>query len=354
MNMESRRGALLRLASGMALLGHGGAGALAGMSGLDALDPLLQPAPRNAKATEAVMVSVASAGRRAVAVGESGLVIFSDDGGSRWTQAQVPVSVTLTAVCFASERLGWAAGHSGVILSTTDGGANWGMQMGLAPKHGESAGGLSGAGRESDPLLDIYFRDPMHGFAIGAFGRFLRTSDGGKTWSVEEKLLPNPEGNHLYAIREIGGAIYVVGERGSIYMSTDAARTFTLLKSPYEGSFFGIAAAPRDSLVVFGLRGRAFVSSSRGADWAAVPFESASAWTGAAALPCGRTALVGQGGEVAIGSVEAGAVRFSTVPGRNPPLSAVCATAQGDLIAVGPRGVHALSSAKPAKDCTSS
>jgi len=74
-------------------------------------------------------VAITRAGERLVAVGEHGVVICSDDEGATWWQAQVPVTVTLTCVAFATPLLGWAAGHFGVILATTDGGKTWVEQL---------------------------------------------------------------------------------------------------------------------------------------------------------------------------------------------------------------------------------
>ena len=71
------------------------------------------------------LLGVANAGSRVVAVGERGMAIYSDDGGSSWNQASVPVSVTLTVVRFLNDHRGFAAGHNGVLLGTTDAGANW-------------------------------------------------------------------------------------------------------------------------------------------------------------------------------------------------------------------------------------
>ena len=46
------------------------------------------------------------------AVGDAAAAIRTVDGGANWTQAEVPTSVTLTAVCFPTPRKGWAVGHS--------------------------------------------------------------------------------------------------------------------------------------------------------------------------------------------------------------------------------------------------
>jgi hypothetical protein len=74
---------------------------------------LLRPALKVARPEQANLMAVARAGNRLVAAGERGLIIYSDDSGQHWSQAQVPVSVTLTALRFANEREGWAVGNMG-------------------------------------------------------------------------------------------------------------------------------------------------------------------------------------------------------------------------------------------------
>ena len=53
--------------------------------------PLNTPAMRVPVAQNGVLIDLARAGTRLVAVGERGLVLFSDDNGQSWQQAGVPV-----------------------------------------------------------------------------------------------------------------------------------------------------------------------------------------------------------------------------------------------------------------------
>ena len=59
------------------------------------------------------------------AVGERGLIAFSDDSGANWQQANVPVSATMTAITFTDSGQGWAVGHGGTILRSNDSGESW-------------------------------------------------------------------------------------------------------------------------------------------------------------------------------------------------------------------------------------
>lgn len=310
-----------------------------------ALDPLQRPAAASKNPSAAVLIAIARAGNRLVAVGDAGTVVLSDDGGAHWTQAQVPVGVTLTSVHFVDAQTGWAVGHSGVILATTDGGASWRKQLdgfqarGLAVEPALAGHGVpAAAGGEGDPLLDVHFEDARRGFAVGAFGRLLCTTDGGAHWRHCEGRLDNPDGNHLYAIRPAGGALVVVGERGSVYVSRDQGASFEQVASPYEGSFFGVHAAPDGRLLVYGLRGHVFASADQGRSWADLsPAAASSAVTGAATLDDGRIALVSQDGSVFVGGRPG--EPLGRLPERGPSLSAAAASSGGALVAVGPRGI---------------
>ncbi len=186
---------------------------------------LREPAVISAKALGAATLAVARAGARLVAVGERGTVLLSDDHGASWRQAAVPVRVTLTALRFIGDKLGWVAGHQGVILHTRDGGATWVKQF-----DGLRAGALIvEAARGADertrreaqrfvddgpdkPFFDIEFADAQRGWAVGAYNLAFATRDGGASW--QPLNLPNPSARHLYAVRASGAQLVVAGEQG--------------------------------------------------------------------------------------------------------------------------------------------
>ncbi|MFX9023723.1 photosystem I reaction center subunit IV, partial [Acinetobacter baumannii] len=56
------------------------------------------PAVRSSRGPAGVLLSVARAGERLVAVGERGTIVRSDDQGQSWQQVASPVSVSLTRV----------------------------------------------------------------------------------------------------------------------------------------------------------------------------------------------------------------------------------------------------------------
>ena len=90
---------------------------------------LQQPAFPTATRRSPARANPSNTARAALAVGERGIVLLSDDSGMTWRQARVPVSVSLTAVQFVDAEQGWAVGHLGVVLHTEDGGETWHKQL---------------------------------------------------------------------------------------------------------------------------------------------------------------------------------------------------------------------------------
>ena len=331
-------------------------------------DLLLLPAEHTGKASSSMLLDVANAGKRLVAVGERGHVVYSDDNGGTWAQAAVPVSVTLTAVSFPTPEKGWAVGHDGVVLHTSDGGKTWAKQLDgsrvnglvlaqvekvLAAKkaeHGdpnaikslESFRKDAAAAVEegpSRPFLDVWFRDEREGLVVGAFGMILRTEDGGGTWTPILDRIDNLDGLHYYAICQAGPALFLAGEAGMLFRSDDFGANWARQKPPYEGSYFGLAAN-KTATVAFGLRGRAVRSVDGGRSWELVTTPSASALSGGRAFSDGSLWLVGSDGAV-LRSTDGGKT-FSVRGYRFEGAVGVEEAADGSVVLFGTKGVKRI------------
>lgn len=244
-----------------------------------------RPAVPSAKAAETLLLDVARAGDRIVAVGAWGHVVLSDDGGRSWRQARsVPTRAVLTAVDFVDERLGWAAGHDAVILHTRDGGETWTVQ------HRDP---------EADaPLFAIRMEDARNGLAVGAFGTALRTGDGGAHWEPA-RLLEEGDDVHLNAIfAGPDGTLYVPAEAGRILRRAPGADEWSELSPPYPGSYWGGLATPEGTLLAFGMRGHVVRSEDGGESWVGVDSGTDQSLGGGTVLRDGTIVLVGLGGAV--------------------------------------------------------
>jgi photosystem II stability/assembly factor-like uncharacterized protein len=322
------------------------------------------PAPPVTRAQQAALLNVTQAGTRLVAVGERGLVLLSDDDGRQWRQSPTPVSVTLTRAYFVSERTGWAIGHSGVILRTRDGGSTWVKQFdGLqaarlaAARYSESsadplARALApiAAQLESDgadkPFFDILFSDERNGLVIGAYGLVFRTEDGGETWTPWLDHLDNPQGLHLYGIARSGKSLFIAGERGLLLQSVDGGRQFKSLSTPYKGSYFGIVSLSGGDLYLYGLRGHLFRSIDEGTSWTRVASPSDTSFSAGLALSDGEAAFANQAGQLFVGRRSADTLE--AVPDIAPgPFTSIARSPSGTWILASLRGLSRSDAGKP-------
>jgi len=216
--------------------------------------------------TQSMLLDVTRTGDTLVAVGERGHIVTSTDGNN-WVQAEVvPTRSTLTSVFSAGGRL-WAGGHDTVILTSGDKGKTWTRQF--YDIHRQQA------------VMDIFFEDEDNGVAIGSYGLFLRTSDGGHNW-VEEKVDEEID-YHLNKILRFGdGRWLIAGEAGYSYRSYDDGESWESLEMPYQGSMWGALKTSADCALFYGLRGHVMESCDFGTSWVELDTGSESSISGAA------------------------------------------------------------------------
>ena len=114
--------------------------------------PLDRPALASTLAPQSPMLAVAAAGNRLVAVGQRGHIVFSDDRGSTWKQAEVPVATDLVAVTFPTEKLGWAVEKSAVKVALSSVMRGPAPVINMAITSPPRASPLRLCGRDSVPL----------------------------------------------------------------------------------------------------------------------------------------------------------------------------------------------------------
>jgi photosystem II stability/assembly factor-like uncharacterized protein len=315
-------------------------------------NPLQRAAAPAVQAAGRVLLGLARAGARLVAVGERGLVLLSDDHGKSWRQAKAPVAVTLTAVQFPTPQSGWAVGHGGIVLHTDDGGETWVRQLdgNAVGKLLEGIPALAAVARQfvadgpDKPFLDLQFTDARNGYLAGAYGLVLRTGDGGKTWQPLMDRIDNPKGLHIYAIGVRGASIWLAGEQGFLAHSADGGDTFVRVEAPYRGSYFTLAMLPDGAIVIGGLKGNAFRSSDGGAHFERLAGFLPVSLSASALLADGTLLFSSQAGQLYVGGRQGLGVRAVPQP-HTAPLSAVVQAANGDLVVAGVRGVASLPAA---------
>lgn len=306
-------------------------------------DPLDIPAIKIEAAQNGLLLDLKYAGKRLVTVGERGHILFSDDQGKEWQQAEVDAMAHLTAVFFINDQLGWAVGEDQVIMHTKDGGNSWVKVY---------------DNRTSEvvaPLLDILFIDELTGYAVGAYGTLLTTTDGGQSWSDVRERIDNIDEWHYNAIaRTAGGSLYIAGEKGFVYRSDDDGQSWEVLRIPrvltpeeiedfvepfYEVSFLDVIPTKiEERLVFFGVGGRIFVTDDKGQSWRQVEVDTTAGLAGGSLLADGSIIIVGSDGVVVKGDAEA---QKFTVQVRDDrlPLTAVKPVGVKQYVTVGIAGI---------------
>lgn len=134
--------------------------------------------------------------------------ISTGDGSWRW-QNPLPQGNSLRGISCPATNLCYAVGDSGTILKTTDGGASW---------LGQSSG-------VSTSLASIECPSPAICYALSSYGKLLRTSNGGASWSSQELSTKSSfyvAGLSCPSTQEC----YIVGNYGLIVATADGGETW--------------------------------------------------------------------------------------------------------------------------------
>lgn len=209
------------------------------------------PAPATQVHPQDLLVTqLAQRGSRWLSAGEQGRILIAEKPEGPWSEARVEPQrgSNFNDVLFVSDTVALAAGHESWIVRSEDGGRSWKEVMFDAER--------------SEPILAL--AGPYEGklFAIGGFGQFLTSVDEGRTW--ERATHGAMSDYHLNDMTRLSdGTLVIVGERGLIVTSCDGGRTWERMPEIYAGSYFGALALERNGLLVFGMRGNAFVTRDR-------------------------------------------------------------------------------------------
>ena len=281
-------------------------------------------------AIDSMLLDIARTGDRLIAVGERGHVVYSDDG-LNWQQAEVvPTRSTLTTVVSVGERL-WAAGHDAVIITSGDGGNTWSRQY-FEPDLQQA-------------VMDLYFTDPQNGIAIGSYGLYLETGDGGLSWQA--RMIDEGNDYHLNAMISFpDGRRMIAGEAGFSYRSHDDGETWEPMVLPYIGSMWGAVVYSGDCAIFFGLRGHILESCDFGTTWFEVDTGTEASISGAVEHN-GMLVFAGNSGTVLTRA--AGAVS-KHIHSSGVDFAAVLPLGGGHFLLTGEDGVHLFPENKESGD----
>jgi photosystem II stability/assembly factor-like uncharacterized protein len=119
------------------------------------------------------------------------------------------------------------------------------------------------------PLEGVDFDSPTSGYAVGAMGTTLRTTDGGVTWQVTSDagaLGPQLEDVVVLA----SGVLLAAGETPGLHRSTDGGATWTPIANPANGNLRNLFKLDASTIFVVGDNGRALRSTDGGTTFASL------------------------------------------------------------------------------------
>ncbi len=329
-------------------------------------DVLAQPSVPSDIASHSLIYSLRKIGDRYFATGIQGQILYSDDGGDTWEQAQTPVRSGLLSIDFPTPEKGWAAGHEGVILHSSDGGKTWvkqydGIQYGkdglafyqqMAKEEPDNEIIPSlidemqlaieqGADR---PFFKVRCQTEQRCNAVGAYGMTVVTFDGGKTWENTMYRNENDNFNHMYDYAPLPepGRFFIAGEAGLLLIADINERISKRTHSvPWEGSFFSSAETEDGAIVMGGLRGRMFRTADEGASWIVVEKPVTSSIVAVIRLSDGRLVSAGAAGEILVSNDNG--FSFSPVIVKElGPLSSVAQGPDNSLLVSGTKGIQKI------------
>ena len=122
-------------------------------------------------------------------------------------------------LCFVNDSTGWAAGAEGLLLKTSNGGETWNEQTTFT----------------SRKINALWFLNEMNGWLVGDQGIVSTTIDGGESWQGLSDGLPQADA-YLNVFREglatdsldpVG--VYVGTGTGQVFYSRDEGDTWQVL-----------------------------------------------------------------------------------------------------------------------------
>ena len=195
-------------------------------------------------------------GQQGIAVGSSGFVLESSDGGQSWAPGQ---SFTESAL---------------LDVSCGDGSTLIVAQQGGIFRSGNGSFTAVDSGTDAR-LLGVDSNSEGLAFAVGAFGTILRSRDDGVSWeSVPvdwEAVLNDFVEPHLYAVDvSPAGLVTIVGEFELVIRSTDGGETWETAHKG-EASLFGLTLNADGNGFAVGQNGRVIRTADGGISWSEVP-----------------------------------------------------------------------------------
>lgn len=215
--------------------------------------------------TDAALLAVERRGSHSIAVGQAGLVLIEESPG-QWVKGQSGIENRLLSVSVNSAGLAIAGGEFGTLIRSDDGGKTW---VSAAPDWSQYAD-ESAPGTGEPTIYSVHVAESGDITIGGEFGLIFRLDAGSAQWRVLNPLVAGTP--TIFATHMSDSPLrnsYAVGQRGQVLISTDGGETWFQNRVKTESNFLGVAAAPGGRVVITGMRVMA-TSKDGGITWSQV------------------------------------------------------------------------------------
>ncbi|MQF49162.1 hypothetical protein FIM08_04635, partial [SAR202 cluster bacterium AC-647-N09_OGT_505m] len=252
------------------------------------------------------------------AVGASGTIMMTNDGGRSWSLQTSGTTSQLMGIDFVDYRYGWAVGAGGTVLATTNGGHTWTPQT-------------SGT---TETLHRVQFRDASNGSVVGVNGLILRTTDGGNTWSS----INSGSSRNLRGISYGSSTVLtVVGDQGEVLRSTDGGSSWSAQTSGTSRNLRGVSLSDASNGWAVGADGRVLRTQDGGSSWSEQTVLGEADLNAVRFVDSNRGWAVGAGGAIAR-TTDGGASWSNITSGTSEDLHSVSFVSNPEGGAVGTNG----------------
>lgn len=223
-------------------------------------------------ATRRIRAAAFSSPTRAVAVGDAGTTVLSDDSATTFGRVGAELPGEFTGIEARTAREAYAFGPGGALARTVNGGETW-TEIDAAT---------------SDDLRDVSFLSRSRGFVLDVAGQLLRTDNAGESYAILNagtQLRPQ-------ALTALGDrTVLLVGPVG-VRRSTDSGETFRASASRRirDASFFDVDRVG-ERVLAYGPRALR-LSADAGRTWRAIRRPSRATRINVVDLVSARTAYL--------------------------------------------------------------
>jgi photosystem II stability/assembly factor-like uncharacterized protein len=186
------------------------------------------------------------------------LIVFftSDFVTAQWVTLNSGTTENLYSIHFTSSDTGFAAGAYGTILKTTNGGVSW----------------VSKPSGVTSDLNSIFFSTPDSGYIVG--GNYwqntcviLKTTNAGNNWTV----VHTDTSSYLHSVYFVNTNVgYAVGSLGRIKMTTDGGNNWSTYFSSTNARLYSVCFISNDTGYVVGTSNTILKTEDGGISWSII------------------------------------------------------------------------------------